>query len=55
MYTWVLVAVFLAPDGKTFEYTVVDYYRSQQQCVIAQGQQTPRIDRKYQCLKRDTE
>ena len=55
MYAWVLVAVFLAPDGKTFEYTVVDYYRSQQQCEIARSQQRPKIDRKYQCLKRDLE
>jgi hypothetical protein len=53
MYSWVLVAMFLSPDGQTIDYTVVDYYKSKQECQIVRGHQVQKINRNLVCLPRD--
>ena len=53
MYSWVLVAMFLSPDDTAIDYTVIDYYRSRQECQIVRGHQVTKINRNLVCLPRD--
>ena len=52
MYEWVLVAMVLSPNSANIDYTVIDYYKSKQECMIVRMRQQDN-KKNYICLPRD--